>query len=365
MMFCRAAVFLWLITFSEMAQAHMLPKQTATMNLVDKAAFFVVSVPVSALKGVDDDRNGLLSTTEMQQHTPDIVRQFEARFHVSDESNPNSSVLNWVMPPQSDGAPVDSDYVIVLHRTNFAKVPKNPVLNTDLFGSKAGESQMTITATRNNKTVTEVAILEASAPSHIFFRGGFAIFSDFLRIGMEHILGGLDHLLFLLTIVIAAAGWRYWLGVVTSFTIAHSITLALSALNIIRIPANIIEPGIAASIVIMALLNLRSGTARDSRVKWTRIAIVFACGLLHGFGFAGAIGSMTVDTGNRLATLGGFNVGIEIGQFLFVGAVLLTIALFRRMGRIEIATRLPRLASFAAAGLGLFLFIQRLGIFLK
>jgi hydrogenase/urease accessory protein HupE len=362
MMFARLVLLLWLTALVGTAEAHMLPKQTATMNIVDKATFFVVSVPVSALNGVDDDGNGLLSPTEMQTHTPDIVRQFGKRFKVTDVGNDSSPSLSWVMPPQSDGPPVDTDYVIVLHRVDFTAVPKNPVLETDLFGSKSGEGQMTITATRNNKAESEVAILEVSAPSHTFFRGGFAIFTDFVRVGMEHILGGFDHLLFLLTIVIAAAGWRYWLAVVTSFTIAHSITLALSALNVARLPANIVEPCIAASIVIMALLNLRSGFATDRRAKWTRVAIVFACGLLHGFGFAGAIGAMAVDTGSRIATLAGFNVGIEIGQFLFVGAVLVAMTLFQKMGRIELASRLPRFASIAAAGLGLAFFTQRLGI---
>jgi hydrogenase/urease accessory protein HupE len=362
MMFWRFTAFLWLIALASTAHAHMLPKQTATMNILDKAAFFVVSVPVSALSGVDDEGNGLLSATEMQKHTPDIVRQFAKRFKVADADNAASPSLSWVMPPQSDGPPIDTDYVIVLHRVDFANAPKNPTLETDLFGTKGGENQMTITATRNNKTESEVAILEASAPSHKFFRGGFATFIDFVRIGVEHILGGMDHLLFLLTIIIAAAGWRYWLGVVTSFTIAHSITLTLSALNIVRIPANIVEPGIALSIVIAALLNLRTRSDNAVGKGWARIAIVFACGLLHGFGFASAIGAIAVDTGSRVATLAGFNVGIEIGQFLFVSAVLFAIALFKRMGRIEIANQLPRFASFAAAGLGLFLFSQRLGI---
>lgn len=362
MIFKRLAVFFWLMTLSGAAHAHMLPKETATMNILDKAAFFVVSVPVSALKGVDDDGNGQMSIVEMQKHTPDIVRQFAKRFKVSDEGNLAAPALSWVMPPQSDGPPVDTDYVIVLHRMDFASAPKNPILETDLFGTKDGESQMTITATRNNKTETEVAILEASAPSHKFFRGSFVTFTDFVRVGIEHILTGFDHLLFLLTIIVAAAGWRYWLGVVTSFTIAHSITLTLSALNIVRIPANIVEPGIALSIIMMALLNLWMGSRTLTGTGWTRIGIVFACGLLHGFGFASAIGAMAVDTGSRIATLAGFNIGIEIGQFLFVGAALLAVTLFNRMGRVELTNRLPRFASLAAVGLGILFFGQRLGI---
>ena len=359
----RIAAMLCLIMLSGAAYAHLLPKQNTTINIVDKSAFIVVSVPLSTLKNVDDDGNGLLSLTELQSNARAIQSQFAKRFQVTDGGNPGRAVLSWVVPPQTDGEPIDSDYVVLMHRVNFEKVPKNPTIKTDLFGTKADEAQMTVRASRNKKSESEVAILESSAPSHTFFRGGFAIFADFVRIGLEHILGGFDHLLFLLTIVIAAAGWRYWLAVITSFTIAHSITLALSALNILRIPANIIEPGIAASIVIMALLNLRAGNVTDTRAKWIRVAIVFTCGLLHGFGFAGAIGAIGVDTGSRIATLAGFNVGIEIGQFLFVGAALLIIELFRRIGQIKIAYQLPRYTSISAAAFGVVLLIQRLEIF--
>lgn len=339
----------------------MLPKQTATMNIIDEVAYLVVSVPVSALKDVDTDESGALSVLEIEAGYRAIQLQFEARFHVSSDGVRGEKVLTWVVPPQTDGEPADTDYLVIMHRVNFASLPETPAIETDLFGTKAGETQMTMTATRqvDDAKVREVAILQAGAASHTFFRGGWAIFADFVRIGVKHIWGGFDHLLFLLTIIVAAAGWRYWLAVVTSFTLAHSITLTLSALNIIRIPASIIEPGIAASIVVMAVLNLRYRTIADSRARWVPVAIVFGCGLLHGFGFAGAIGAMAVDTGSRIATLAGFNVGIEIGQFLFVGAAMLIITLLRRAGKVRIANRLPRYTSIAAAAFGAALLVQR------
>ena len=351
-------VLFWLLVLPGGARAHLLPKQNATMNIVDKVAFFVVSVPVSTLENIDTDGNGLLSVAEIEQHNHAIQQQFYARFRVSINGKQGTKALTWVLPPQTDGTPVDTDYIVIMHRVNFVEAPKTPAVETDLFGTEPGESQMTMTASRRDEgtKVSEVAILDAGAPAHTFFRGGWAIFTGFVRIGMKHILGGVDHLLFLLTIIIAAAGWRYWLVVVTSFTIAHSITLSLSALNIIRIPANVVEPGIALSIMIMALLNLRAAGSKGG----TRIAIVFACGLLHGFGFASAIGAMAVDSSTRIATLAGFNIGIELGQFAFVGAVLLTIYVVGRVGQIQGANQLPRYASLAAVGLGLLLFTQRL-----
>jgi hypothetical protein len=351
---------LWMIVLSGVAQAHLLPKQNATMNIVDKAAFFVVAVPVSALTGVDDDGNGTVSLAEIQTHNRDIQRQFEARFRVSNAGIPGQSVLSWVLSPTSDGPPTDADYVVVMHRANFTEVPANPVLETDLFGTGPGETQMTVTATLG--TTKEVAILQAGASTHTFFRGKLATFVNFTRIGIEHIWSGADHLLFLLTILIVGGGWRYWLGVVTSFTVAHSITLALSSLGILRVPANIIEPGVAASIVIMALANIWFLRGKTRPSVAVRVAVVFGCGLLHGFGFASAIGAMAVDTANRLATLAGFNVGIEIGQFLFVGALALIAGLLARTWRLQIDARAPQFASAVAAGLGLILFVQRIDL---
>ena len=350
---------LLLLLPSGAAQAHLLPKQNATMNIVGAAAFFVVSVPVSALNGVDDNRNGTLSLAEIHAHNRDIQRQFEARFHVSSDGVPGQAVLSWVLSPTSDGTPTEDDYVVVMHRANFAQAPAKPVLETGLFGTGPGESQMTVTAT-HGKT-TEVAILEAGAATHTFFRGKLVTFVDFVRIGVEHIWSGMDHLLFLLTVLVVGGGWRYWLGVVTSFTVAHSITLALSALNVVRVPAGIIEPGIAASIVAMALANLWLMRGGSPRSIAGRVVIVFGCGLLHGFGFAASIGAMAVDTGTRLATLAGFNVGIEIGQFLFVGALGLLAGILARTGRIRLDQRAPQLASVVAAGLGLILLVQRIG----
>ncbi len=340
------------------AWAHLLPRQTATLNVVDKAAFLVVSVPVSALKGIDDDGDGRVSPVEIARHRGAMASQFDARLHVLDNGQRGTAVLTWVLSPNSD-ANDPTDYVVVLHRVNFPAAPEHPELIADVFGTGADERQMTITATHGEGAakITEVAILDAQTPGHVFFRGPLALFADFIRVGIIHILTGYDHLLFLLTIVSAVAGWRIWLGVVSSFTLAHSITLVLSALDIVRISPRVIEPGIALSIVVVALINLY---APNHTRYWPRIAIVFGCGLLHGFGFASAISALAVTGTSRIATLAGFNLGLEAGQVLFIGAFALIVLALRRAGRGSIAERLPRAASLAAAVLGMVLLMQRL-----
>ena len=342
------------------AGAHLLPAQTATMNVVGNTAYFVVSVPVSALNGIDDDGSGGASQSEIARHSHDISMQFARHFTVSTDGAAGTPLMTMAWSPQTEGPAADSDYIVVLHSVRFATPPHSPMVATDLFGTRSGEGQMTITAKRDKREDTaEVAILRPGAAEHRFFRGGFATFVDFVRIGIEHILTGPDHLLFLLTIIVAAAGWRYWLSVVTSFTVAHSITLTLAALGAVRISAAIVEPGIAASIILMAVLNLWRGGHGSPAEARARVAIVFACGLLHGLGFASAIGAMAADGAHRLATLAGFNIGIELGQFAFLGAVLALATLVRRIAAVPPILALPRLASVTAAILGAVMLVAR------
>lgn len=356
------------LLLSEPAAAHLLPAQTASMHLVGRDAYFVVTAPASAFAAVDDDHSGGLSVLEISRHSQDIATQFAARFRVSEPGNRVQLMPGWVSTPQTEGVPVDQRYVVILLHARFAHPPRNPLIATSLFGTGPGEAQMTLHAMQGAQS--EVAILTPDTPTHAFFVGALATFTDFVRVGMMHILGGPDHLLFLLTVIVAAAGWRYWLSVVTAFTLAHSITLTLAALGVVRVSPDIVEPAIAASIVAMAALNLMAGlpSGRYPSLRGgqgRRVALVFACGLLHGLGFASALGAMALDGAHRLATLAGFNIGIELGQFMFLGGLLVLGAALRRLsmlrqGKTMGTLRLPQLASITAAALGSILLVERI-----
>jgi hydrogenase/urease accessory protein HupE len=145
---------------------------------------------------------------------------------------------------------------------------------------------------------------------------------------VEHIVLGADHVLFLVTIIVAGAGWRYWLAVLTSFTLAHSITLTLGLLGWVKVNPAVVEPLIAASIVLMALLNLFNLIRHNGQATSTarQTAVVFACGLLHGLGFASSMADMGLHGNYQLASLLGFNLGIELGQALCLVVVLACVA---------------------------------------
>ncbi len=148
------------------------------------------------------------------------------------------------------------------------------------------------------------------------------IAATYLGLGIEHILTGLDHLAFVLGLVLLAAGWRQIVGAVTAFTLAHSVTLGLAALGWARVPGPPVEAVIALSIVFLS----RELTARSSgspAASPRRLAIVaFGFGLLHGLGFAGALAEVGLPAGDIPLALFTFNVGVELGQLGFVLLVL-------------------------------------------
>ena len=164
-------------------------------------------------------------------------------------------------------------------------------------------------------------------------------FDEYLRAGVWHIWSGIDHLLFLLSLLLPAVLLRRgnrWqavpmaapafvniVKVVTAFTLAHSITLSLAAFDVIRLPSRLTESVIAASIIIAALNNV------FPRVTEGRWRIAFAFGLLHGFGFASVLAEMGLPTGARLVSLVAFNLGVEAGQLAVVLAIMPLAYLFR------------------------------------
>ncbi|HWD18596.1 MAG TPA: HupE/UreJ family protein [Verrucomicrobiae bacterium] len=193
-------------------------------------------------------------------------------------------------------------------------------------------------------TATPTAI--PVAPAHPF--------SEFVGMGVKHILTGYDHLLFLLALLMGCRRLSSIVKIITAFTVAHSISLALATLGWVEVPSRIVEPLIAATIVYVAVENLVRGQAVAHRVLLT-----FGFGLVHGFGFASALREMGVGShGSAVAVpLIGFNSGVEIGQML-VAAVILPI-IWHLKDRPQFAARWAPACSMMVALAGSFWFLQR------
>jgi hypothetical protein len=162
----------------------------------------------------------------------------------------------------------------------------------------------------------------------------------YLVLGIEHILLGIDHLLFVGALLMMVSGWRRLIATVTAFTVAHSITLAGATLGLIKAPTALIEVLIALSIVFVAAeaIHLRQGKSTLMTSRPWLIALAF--GLLHGFGFAGALSAVGLPSEAVPTALLFFNLGVEAGQLLFIAALLLiTRALFLLQGELPIWLR--------------------------
>jgi hydrogenase/urease accessory protein HupE len=149
----------------------------------------------------------------------------------------------------------------------------------------------------------------------------FGVIKSYLALGFEHILTGLDHLAFVLGLVLLVRGRRRLLWTITAFTLGHSVTLSLAVLGLVRVPQAPVEALIAASIFVVAVELSRDGQREHwmRRMPWL-MAVIF--GLLHGLGFAGALAQVGLPAEEIPLALVAFNVGIELGQLIFVAVVL-------------------------------------------
>jgi hypothetical protein len=153
-----------------------------------------------------------------------------------------------------------------------------------------------------------------------------ALVGRFIRAGIEHIFLGYDHIAFLLAVVLWGRSLWPLVKVVTAFTLAHSLTLCLAVLDIVRLPSSVVEPLIAATIVFVAAENF---FVHDIRKRWRA---TFVLGLVHGFGFAGALREYGLPTDAVAPALAAFNIGVEIGQVAIVALVFPLLLLSDRLG---------------------------------
>jgi len=213
--------------------------------------------------------------------------------------------------------------------------------------------------------------LERILPVHPSFVGRRSpgrteVVRTYTILGIEHILSGFDHLLFVLALVLLVPGTRRLLVTITAFTAAHSLTLAGATLGWVHVAGPPVEASIALSIVFVASEIVHTRQGRYSVTQHYPWVVAFTFGLLHGFGFAGALAEVGLPQSSIPIALLFFNVGVEIGQLLFVGAVLAVISVGWRVGqrvRLSQLACLWRIAPYAIGALASFWLVERVAAF--
>src|SRR3984957_205961 len=251
-----------------------------------------------ALKGSDMDRVAGTKVFDPQTGLVDAARLAASTAAIA------AYVTTHAVVHGADGTPCKEVEGDLIYRSTVLIDVAPGAKQIVLIGPEPNATQALLDASQ-----TEVKITTPPPPLlHVILR--------YINAGIEHIFLGYDHVAFLIAIVLWAR--RLWpvIKIVTAFTVAHSITLSLAALQIVVIPSSIVEPAIAASIVYVAIENFFS---RNIDGRWRD---TFAFGLVHGFGFASALQEFGLPRGAVVPALAAFNIGVEVGQVAIVSLVV-------------------------------------------
>jgi hydrogenase/urease accessory protein HupE len=326
------------------ARAHPLPFSSLDLRIEPGA------IELSLTAHAFDLAHDLgVEPAELPRRGSAIAALFAPRLKLTVDGQPLA--VRWA-PSQTTG---DSQRLV--WRQPLTRAPSVIHLEATLFPYDA--NHQTFVNVYEQGSLTAQAIIDARHPALDHYAGTaagrLAVARKFGGEGIHHILIGFDHLLFLVGLLLLGGSLRQLVVVASAFTLGHSVTLSLAALNVVNVPARIIEPAIALSIVFVGADNLlaRPG-GRDLR-PW----IALAFGLIHGFGFAGVLRETGLPSGALGWSLFSFNVGVEIGQLAVVVAVTAALAALRarseRAGR-----RLTFVGSVVVAAAGAFWFIERI-----
>jgi hydrogenase/urease accessory protein HupE len=341
------AVVLLVAAWASSTMAHVTSTGLATLDV--DAGKLVYRLTVVATE-VDDQAGRLLSQAAdgdraAAERVAGFMRDY-ARFSISDEPcQPGRIAIR--------GSTAGPDKVMLEMALACARSTGTLSIKDDWPEVLGAHFQTVLSVRLPEKPSIELAFLEDRRTATLDLAAGDdTSLVGFIAMGVEHIVGGIDHLLFLLALLALARGFWPTVKIVTAFTVAHSITLSLAALRLVEVPTAIVEPLIAASIVWVAVENLVAPASTGRR--WL-IAALF--GLVHGLGFASALTELELSRAALLRALVGFNLGVELGQLAFVIVVLPPLAWVSRPGRWP---RLPQVLSALVAAIGATWLVLRL-----
>lgn len=364
-----ALVFAIVIAFTATARAHEIRPAVADVSIGANELSMQIELTLEALvagidlQGLDNTDNApeaerydqlrAMEADALKQAIQDAWPDLAKTFFFAAGGTPLMPTLQTITIP----APGDLDLPRDSKITVTAELPDDD--STITLGWAAANGPLVIRQTGGGEDAY-AALLEDGALSAPLPRTGYAaesagaVFLRFIVQGFEHIIPkGLDHIVFVLGLFFFSMHLRPLLTQVTAFTVAHTVTLALAALGIVTIPGSIVEPLIAASIVVVAIENIL-----QPKLGLWRTVVVFLFGLLHGLGFASVLGELGGGQANFVARLIGFNIGVEIGQLTVILAAFLLVGLwFGRKPWYRFGIAVP--ASVVIAGIGAYWFVER------
>lgn len=345
--------FLILLAFFGNVNAHDPGLSAGEMRIEDGSAKITLSYSRSDIEGIlkiDNDGDGRVSNDEFDLVLPklQLIASNDAEVML-DGLRAEASKVDAIID-QSDAV----HFEIIYDRIAAGQVRfRNGMLNRLARGHKQYFSFVDKNGQRSNEK-----LLDAKNDSVLIGLGSLhaerpQTFAQFILLGIEHILTGFDHLAFLLALLLVGGTFREAAKIITSFTLAHSISLALATFDIVHLSPAIVEPLIAASIIYVGLENI---FRRETDRRWM---LTFAFGLVHGLGFASVLRDLGIgrNVGQTLVPLLSFNLGVEFGQIAI--ATLIVPLIWKLRERQEFRPRYVPAFSILLAVLGGFWFIER------
>lgn len=307
--------------------------------------------PLGLWKGCDSNRDGQYSREEIAQHWEEVCKGFCLLANGPEPIEPRLGEGEIMQGPAQLTVPVRFE------------LPPCPSLSLEymLYLPKV-ENQQCLAVFTDNLGVSSTLLLNPATPRQTLELSKPSSTGEerpstlggFFQLGVKHILTGYDHLLFLLTLVIVGGSLWRWVKVITAFSVAHSISLALAVFGVVHLSPDIIEPIIAISITISAIFSFRGVPSQTLHGGWI---LAFSFGLIHGLGFAGVLAEMQLSGSRALVPLVGFNLGVEAGQ---LGVAALMLPIIRLLCRNEQGARIRQLLTALAGLMGLYWFVTRI-----
>lgn len=320
----------------------------APSGAVDAELTFARGDVLALVPSLDANRDANVDDAELAAARAELARAISSGVVVRGDGNACPAALLEASLTEADG---------IVVRAAFACAPSPAIVAIDLplleslphghrhvARAQRGDAVVDEMLFRGHAAMQIAGAVPAVAPTPSFF--------GFLKMGVEHILTGYDHLLFLFGLVLVGGRARSLVGIVTAFTIAHSITLAVAAFGVWSPPSRVVEPAIAASIAYVGVENF---VVKDAAKRWR---ITFPFGLIHGFGFAGALQDVHLSRAQIPTALVAFNVGVELGQLAVMAAVLPIVLLLRT--RDAFRGRGVQALSGCVVALGVYWFVERI-----
>jgi hydrogenase/urease accessory protein HupE len=309
------------------SQAHWADLAVADIQISARDVDINLTVPTGLLAQFDDDRNNQLSEIEITSHQQDLQQFLNQKIRLTAAGQKSETLI--IQSTVAKNSPSNliatpDTHSNLLLKYHWIQPIEQLQMHYELFVPGVNTARCLAQVSRVDRvdnlvftpSVNNAALIDAPIQQQI---------SSFIGLGIEHIWTGYDHILFLISLLMLGGSLRYLLKVVTAFSLSHSVTLFLAALNIVSVPSRWVEIAIALSIAYIASENL---WRKQPQARWQ---LAFGFGLIHGLGFSSALQELDLPRTNLVTSLASFSLGIEIGQFAIVLAVYLGLFYLRKL----------------------------------